>query len=628
MHRYALVAVVALGVAARLAVWSSVFTPAATELVPADSHGYLDVVRAQLDSGAWVTRTVPDVAFPDGGPQYFPWLHLTLLTFAVKLAGLARAEDVAALTGPVLWLSWLALTLVWLRERLAGFWLVFVAAIWSWCLVHVEVSTLGTADHHVHEAFVAVAAALATARLLERADRRSAVVLGLVLGLSRLLVTSAFALYPLVAVCAIASRRRDDALGKALVIAALVASASALTAALLVGAGLDPAYELCGTFPPLLAAASLLAAAAFVAPRRWWPAGVAAVLALALLVPELSRALGHLGRHDAILSVIDEATPLWSDWRFGLALCGPLLLVAPFTLWRLAVRPTPWSVTLAVMTGGWLVAALAQARFAAALMGVLPLATAVAFEPLSEARPRAIAALLAVLALAALPAALHGTPWVTPSLASRVRPTLEWVRDRAPREAVVADPYLGLFTAWYARRPVVASTLAQMTGYATANDRARAVLDARDDGAAEARLLALDAGLVIASPPFATNTIAAGSLAERLGRPVLEVAWAQLLYESAESRRDDGRALLRVFRHVRGASVEGMAAPGAEVRGRVSIDGGRGEPLEFRAVTHASDAGTFALRVPQPGVLELSTGAALDVSGDAVERGDVVRVQP
>jgi len=622
MHRAALVAAVALGVAGRVAVWPQIFAPGGTELVPADSHGYLHVVRSQLEAGRWVTRTVPDVAFPDGGPQYFPWLHLTLLTAAVKVAGLARAEEVAALTGPIVWLSWMAIALAWLGRRLKGWWLVFVAAVWSWCLVHVEVSTLGTADHHVHEAFVAVAAALATARVLESPGRRGAVALGLVLGLSRLLVTSAFALYPLVALCIIASRQRGDALSRAFVVSAVTAFASGLAGALLVGAGLDPAYELFGVFQPLLAVASLLFAAAAVAPRRAWPAGVAGAVALALLVPELGRALGHLQREDAILGVIDEATPLWSDWRFGLTLCGPLVLMAPFTL---AARRTPWNVTVVVMTGGWLIAALAQARFAAALMGVLPIAVAAGFQTLYEVRPRAIAALLAVLVLVTLPAALRGAPVQTPPLAARVRPTLEWMRERAPRRAVVADPYLGLFTAWYARRPVVASTLAQMTGYASANERARAVLAARDDASAEAGLAALDAGLVIASPPFSTGEVTPGSLAERLERPVLEIGYLKLLWESAESRRDDGRALLRVFERVPGASVEGAAAAGTEVVGRVAIDSGRGEPLEFRAAAVANETGTFRLRVPQPGLLELSTGASVTVTGEAVERGETLR---
>ncbi|MBL8952620.1 MAG: hypothetical protein JNK82_17705 [Myxococcaceae bacterium] len=631
MLRVALVAVIALGLAARLAVWEHVFTPSGTELVPADSHGYLTVVRAQLEAGRWVSRTIPDVAFPTGGPAYFPWLHLTLVTIAVKVAGLAHAETAAAWVGPALWLAWLGVALFWLRRRVPGPWLALVAAVWSWCLVHVEVSTLGTADHHVHEAFVAVAAALACGALLERPSTRSAVALGLVLGLSRLLVTSAFALPPLVALAAAWFSSRE--LTRALGLAAGTASATALAGALLVGAGLSSSYELFGAFQPLFAGACLLAACAVSAVRSGQRASagaalLGAVVALVLLAPELARAVGHLGRHDAILGVIDEATPLLSDWRFGLALCGPLALLAPFAVWRLLVKPSAWRVTVAVMTAGWLVAALAQARFAAAFMGVLPLAVVATFEPPREGRPRAVTVGLAALCLVMLPGALSGTPWVTPSLASRVRPTLEWLRTGARHEAVVADPYLGLFTAWYARRPVVASTLAQMTEYATANDRARAVLDARDDGAVEAGLAALDAGLVIASPPFANGSVAPGSLAERLGRPVLSVPSLELLYESAESRRDDGRALLRVFRRVPGAAVEGLAEPGARITGRVAIEARPGELLEYRAEVMAGDGGTWVMRVPQPGRLELSDGTAVTVSPEAVEHGETLRTSP
>ena len=152
----ALIALALLGFAARLMTWSTVFTPAGVELVPADSHYYVRFAQLQLASFPRFTQIDPMVNFPARPRIIWPPLHTEWVAAAVATIGKSDPELGAAWVDPSLALLWLlGLGLLALKVRGPRF-ALWTVAVLAFAPTAIESGALGNADHHVHEAFVQV----------------------------------------------------------------------------------------------------------------------------------------------------------------------------------------------------------------------------------------------------------------------------------------------------------------------------------------------------------------------------------------------------------------------------------------------------------------------------------------
>jgi asparagine N-glycosylation enzyme membrane subunit Stt3 len=288
--------------------------------------------------------------------------------------------------------------------------------------------------------------------------------------------------------------------------------------------------------------------------------------------------------------------------------------------------------------------ALAQERFANAFAPGLALtlgaaaheARAVARRRLPSAAGWALEGILAVAVAAALLPALRNDlrlfeasrfararegRWLPPVLSGKaaVEQGARWLRDASPPTRGFLDsslrPEYGVLTSWddghlvryRAERPTV------QDGFGSYADRrayelAARYYDTEDEEAALRVARELGARYAFATSQGSGQSLAPSprSVAQRLWRrlgsagpegPALarhRLLWLQPLPEAAGSRERDRVAL---FELVEGAVVEGDAAPGARVSAELSLATSLG-PVRWRADTHASEAGRYALRLP------------------------------
>jgi hypothetical protein len=657
---------------ARCANWRTVFTPHGVELLLSDTHYYVRFALMQLRAFPHFQRFDPYVNFPGGAHILWPPGHTALVAGAIAWAGTARAEWAAAWLGPaisgveVAIIAWLSLR--WRGARFA------VAATLLYALVPAAVvsGALGNADHHVHEVFVLALAALAAGQALETGAVAPAAVAGLALGWGRLLAPTAFAfLLPLALAWPLASwsaareaswprRARAGAVAGAVCLPALV------TAVLLFGDPKSFEFEQLSWFHPVFALAVFAACAALTrgARRRWMPPAFGAVALGALLCvgPELRRALGQLGGHDAILSAVDESAPLLKDPVWALQLLGVALWglpLAAFGAWR-AFRRGEWFAAPALLAAGAMgLAAALQARFAQPLAGaaaiLLPAALPYVVPEVWPAWARRTSRALAFLGAASLlfsllPQAAESPP----DIEVLTRPTLDWMRvhlpaaspdpygQAEPRWAVAANPLLGNLILLWAERPVVATPLGQVRAHQEGLARNGALLSAANDD--EAYRLARASGVryVLATP---SNTLIGGvkfdprrSLLDRLvddaaidaRDPEASTAHFRLIHESTELRRRQGYgSYARLFEVVPGATLTGHVSPGQPVLAQLLLRGDRGEKILYAHATVADGAGRFALQVAYPcnpstpgDAYRLTSGSAL-LAEASVSEADV-----
>ncbi|HVE83146.1 MAG TPA: peptide transporter, partial [Myxococcales bacterium] len=435
------------------------------ELLPSDSHYYTRFARLQLHAFPRYQTFDPYVSFPEGAQIILPPLHAELVAAAVKAAGPEEAELGAAWVGPALSVTWLAalLGLAWAVMG-AGPSLV-LAALLGLTPVLVDAGALGNADHHLHEGFLGAAVPLAVMAMIRAPAWRTAALVGVLVGVGRLLAPSAFMFVPCAAVAAALAgwwRPEDQGYARAVGWAGVIAAGIGLVSAVAFGSVRSLEYEEVSAFHPLLALACFGAAfgVAALARARRAPkpeevgarrfgavAGPIAALAgsvvvgLALVRP-MRGALSHLGRADPLLALVTESEPLWRDPKWAVQLLGTVLLVLPLGLFlgfrHVRRNDIPLLAPLCLVVP-LLGAAAMQARFAPALAGSAAVLVAECFALID--RPvlrRVVAAVGAVpLALSLLPPAKQ----IPPADVRLVRPTMLWMRDHLPRAS--ADPYDG-----------------------------------------------------------------------------------------------------------------------------------------------------------------------------------------
>ncbi|HLL54036.1 MAG TPA: peptide transporter [Myxococcaceae bacterium] len=663
----AAVALVALGLWARCAGFRSVFQGGEVELVPADSHYYVRFALLQLRSFPRFTGFDPFVNFASGARILWPPLHALAVSAAVTLGGLAPPERGAAFVGPVLAGVELAvlsaLALRWLRGARA------VAAVGLLALLPaaVESGALGNADHHVHEPFIIAVAALALGRALETKSRGAAFTAGLVLGLGRLLTPLAFAFVPLLALAVPAAagvrRREGEALARIGLRAGLTCAGVLALGVLAFGEARSVEYEFLSWFHPLFALAVFAGGAGLarlLAGSRRGGAGLVAFAAVvaAPLVPQLLRAVGHLGRTDPLLRVVGESRPLFTDLPWAVALLGAPLLALPFalvgTLRRLGSERALEALPALIATAFLVLAAGMQARFAQALAGalavLLPLGLPYLFPAESDRRMRRFGqGLLAVGALSLLPPLAPPPPVPPVKDVARVRPTLRWMREHLPPAS--ADPYsqakpaygvaasylLGHFINLWAERPALASTFSQAEAHVAGNQRAGAILSCTDDEEAYRRAVAAGARYVLVTPsevilgypdfdrPRALLTRLLGDAGmESTAGPA--TAHFRLVFESAEERlRQERGPYARLFETVPGALLSGQAAPGEEVTAVLVLETRQGTRLQYERRARAGPDGRFALRVAYATAPTSEIHPAPGQDGYMVKLGGMVR---
>jgi dolichyl-diphosphooligosaccharide--protein glycosyltransferase len=272
---------------------------------------------------------------------------------------------------------------------------------------------------------------------------------------------------------------------------------------------------------------------------------------------------------------------------------------------------------------GWIARALADRdsarRAATALLAAAVLACLV---PVAESYRLPVAALF--------DDAARGPVHVAPSLVRR-RAMLElaiWMSRRTPATAGWLDPTrrpgYGVLAPWeighilqyVARRPSVVDNFGDDLGEA-GFERARAYF-ASEEPAASQILDELGARYVVAQrePPFlgpvpdersmfaslyyfdgSASPAGEGSLAS-LQVPALERH--RLVYESTLQLAvaPDAPAFYKVFEHVAGARVEGLAPPHTSVEARLGLRTNRGRELVIRTSTRADAQGRYRLRLP------------------------------
>jgi dolichyl-phosphooligosaccharide-protein glycotransferase len=638
-----LAAIVAAAVWARCAQWREIFTPDGLELVPSDSHYYVRFALLQLRSFPRFTSFDPFVNFPAGSFQHWPPLHAWLVAASIALSGVARAEWGAAWVGPVVAaletaiIAALAVRFRGGRQAMATTWLyaLLPASIWA--------GAVGNADHHVHEGFIVLAASLCAGRALEKGSVPSAIAAGVVLGLGRLLTPTAFAMVPLVALAWPAAtwlpRSRAAAVNptRTGIYAGLTCVLVLAGSVLLFGRWDSLEYSQLTLFHPLLALCAFSGCLAMVRfLGRPWQAGLLfglALLCAGILAGQLTKALHHLGRADALLPHIDESSPLLRDpaWAFRLLSVGLLAMPVAMVGGWLSLRAGDVRNTAALIsTCALAVAAGLQARFSQSLSGalaaLLPLALPAmhsVFRKPGAWRLGAAACWVggASLAYGLVPRA----PDPVPDIVLRSRTGLYWMRDHLPPASpdpltaapadygVASHPLLGNYVMLWAQRPV----LATMVSLSPVHDGALAlngrILSATDDEspfqlARTNRIryvFSVPSDTLIGSDSYDPHRALLGRLADRAAidevDPRTTTAHFRMLYESPELRRRvEHGSFARVFEVVEGAVLAGQAHSGERVVAELNMTTNLGRALVYRRAVDADPDGRFALRVAYP----------------------------
>ncbi|MGC4117193.1 MAG: hypothetical protein QM765_22055 [Myxococcales bacterium] len=359
---------------------------------------------------------------------------------------------------------------------------------------------LGEADHHLHEVFLGGLVALLFVRSASKGPSPvgAGVALGISAALAYLFTSSGFLILPPLAGVVFLSllARSPHRLRQALLLS--VASASSLAVVAFGAAWLGRLsaadyVRLSGFHVGLhalvaLGFSSLLFVIAPLRRLRWLALGTGLVsLATALglapgMAAELGRALEHLGRGSAILSIAEESNPLFAtelNVQLSLTLVPAVvaLLAAAGLHWR-SRRSIAWLVPMA----GWLalfsVATVAQARFARPLLPIAALTAGLLVQRLNRLQARGRAASFASrLAAAALlvppPVVMLAYSDDPARFVEGLTPALAWMRTHTPEAgdwadpskppawAVVADWQLGHLITALAERPVLASPFGQ-----------------------------------------------------------------------------------------------------------------------------------------------------------------------
>jgi dolichyl-diphosphooligosaccharide--protein glycosyltransferase len=388
-------------------------------------------------------------------------------------------------------------------------------------------------------------------------------------------------------------------------------------------------------------------------------AGIGALVAAAsgLLLPELGDALGDawrwLAREEAFQSRVAESQPLLVDGgrpslRIALVRLSGFVFVLPFAIVWLALRsrgaavPGP-RVVLLVFASGLLVAALAQRRFFHdASLGVAVIFALTATELWRRSPSRSARTAIATLGLALIAPTLQ--PYAAP-LANEWRalrgerivvggnfardraqrelcgwlrrhtpPTSGWLRpDGAPEYGVLAPWPLGHVIQHAGRRPTVVDNFGDDLGaagfsfadatYRSPESRSFAGLDAR-----RIRYVVVqeDGGFLSARPPadslLRSLHLRDGSGSEEPGPQAAATASERhrfpfetrgLYFHDRESP-----AVYKAFERVRGALLEGRAAPGAVVGIRLGVFTNRGRKFDYATHAVADASGVYRVRVP------------------------------
>lgn len=656
----ALFLIAALGFAARLVTWSSVYTSEGVELFPYDSHYYVRFAGLQLESFPRFTGVDPLVSFPTRPRIIWPPLHAGLVAGALSLAGVSRFEEAAAWVDPslsLLWLAGLGLFLLRTREGTEAFWATAVLALTPASIVS---SSLGNADHHVHEPYLHALLGALTLLTLRHRSVRWAASLGLCLGLARSFTTVGALWTPLVAVAFLLSAalgRRDEAPARlALVTGAAYSLVAAVTTAALGTLG-NLQYELQGGFQVLFGLAAFVGAAAGAgALARAWRWTLFAPLALALLFPissELLRALAHVGAADPLLAVVTESRPLLTQPRLAIELAGPaLVFVFAFAAVAVARFPDdPAGRLEGLLVAAWLLVGTAlaatQARFANLWVGGAALATAfvvnrVGTLGLDPAFLRRALRALAVLGALWTLTRLRPADGAFPPTRARLGETLEWLRGNSAPGAnygVLAHLEYGHLVNLWAERASIASTFSQAPWHVEANERAANVLRLSEEAAAYEACRRERVRYVLATPAKGYLHFPDPKWKPRLLRMLHDppgrrqgaaptFAHFRLVHESsARTRPPSDLPWARLYEVVEGALVTGPCSPLAGVT-LVGADPDKGTERSFVAEAECSPAGTFSVRVAQPGAPWKAGSERATVTEDDVRRGSVVRLLP
>jgi dolichyl-diphosphooligosaccharide--protein glycosyltransferase len=640
------VILVGLGVAARFARWRNVFTTGAIELVPADSHYYIRFALRQLAHFPHFDAFDPYVNYPTGAAIYWPPLHTWIVSGFLRLFGLDQPERGAAFVDPALAAVGMAILGAVALRLYGAAAALLTLAFFALLPGSIFCSPLGNADHHVHEPFFAALTCLLMGRAIEARSVRLAVATGATLGLSRLFSPiEPLIVVPLALSCAAATLlgRRPEAraaMARLSLATGVSAAAVLLIGAIAFGNVRSTEYEPLTGFHPLFVLTLLASVAAMAQAiggvRRWWLTGLAAVLFLIPLLPELHRAVGHLGRADPILATVDESRPLTARQALDLlsvALFGlPLAVFSAFRLIRRgSVSVLPALVASVVLAGP----ALKQFRFIQVLTGAVIVLEALALPALFAGLPREKPlrrALYAVVALTLLPAALWPPPLALADSEVRlVRPTLFWIRDHTPRPspdplgdakpsyAVVANPMVGHFLTFWAERPAVSSTFSQAPVHVSGNERGARVFASMFEDEAYDRMVETGGRYLVVTPllcPLGLPEVDCNDAKEWLSRyrgsfasHLLDDAGLvfpgtghfRLVFDSVEQReRPEGGSYVRVFEAVPGAVLQGLAAPNAVVTARLMLSDNLGHRMRYTRTGRADAAGQFQLRVAYP----------------------------
>lgn len=654
---WALALLVALGAAARMTRWANVFTETGVELLPADSHYYVRFAKLQLASFPHFTQFDPWVNFPDTPRIIWPPLHTMLVAAFVRAGELTGvgAETAAAWVDPVLSVLWLV-GLGHLARRLNGEAVALsLVAVLALTPGSVWGTSLGNADHHVHEFFLPPLLLVLVLQLQRSKERRWAIITGVAAASARALTTTAGLFVPLLALVllALVYLERERSWPGLVALTGLAFVASATVWALALGNLTVLEYEVLGGFAPLFGVACFSALAALagrmVGEQRWLWALTATAPALALLAPELARIALHAGGRDPLLALVKESRPLLAEPRFALSLAGPLF---PLAAWAFAVvlltrqrskaagaSPAEGSpLLLAFVFLGSM--ALAQARFFQLWTGVAAMLVGLAVTQLGHLDPRSPLRRIGVPGLAVL-SLLWSATLLVPETARRppssaLKPVLTWMRDHAPpaeRGAVLSEYLYGHWINLWAERPAVSSTFSQLPWHVAANERAYEILRSGDEATGFARCRAAGVATVLAT--YGAGNLGAANVDEepalltRLRRPpsvrqgaTVYPAHAhfRLMFEPIPSLQDPpGRVPPRVFEVVEGALVQGHCEPRSDVvlHGLGELDG---RPTRFEALAPCSGDATFSMRLAQPGSYEVGEDAGVSL---AVSLGDV-----
>jgi dolichyl-diphosphooligosaccharide--protein glycosyltransferase len=568
-------AVVALGVGARLLPWADVFPGGGVvNLLPADSHYYARFAHLQRAAfPRWVDED-RYVNFPSGALILWPPLHTASVAVAEALAGPAGDEAGVAWVGvgwSTLWL--LGLCLVWWRAPLphAGAALLLLAV----APICVQAGALGNGDHHVHEVFGAALGVHWLRRFLEAPTRARAARLGLLVGTARLFTTVGVLAGPLVALALVAALLSGVRPGARRLLEVGAWAVGPATLVVLAFGRLTLDYETVSLFGPasLVAAFSApLAVAGVVEGTRWrWAAGVTLGLGAAL-GGQVLRGLGQLGTRDPLLGRVYESHPLWHPAVDAVGLLHALLFVGPLVVLGLSVQVRARRPLVAVLLVTVLLLAMGaqQIRFFQAASGALAGALGPALDgalALPRRSRRLAWGVVGVLLLSMLGTLEPATPQQT--LATRCRPTMEWLRAHSPspgapfdstatpRYGVLAGALLGHFIELWAERPAVACTFSQTTWHLAANAQASAVLSSEDEEAAWQQAKALRLAYVVLLPEQQVLGVPEAQWPRALARRLYEADGGPhfpLVYTSQELDTQ-GRPQLKVF------AVEGVLEP-------------------------------------------------------------------